>query len=54
MKDRNSKLVRRITYDDIVRMRNKYLNKKKTGYDYDKKTGAIIVYAISGPALTTN
>lgn len=47
MKDRNSKLVRRITYDDIVRMRNKYLNKKKTGYDYDKKTGGIIVYAIS-------
>lgn len=47
MKDRNSKLVRRITYDDIIRMRNKYLNKKQTGYDLDKETGAIIVYAIS-------
>lgn len=48
MKDRNSKLVRRITYEDIRRIMEKISkNKKETGYDYDKETGAIIVYAIS-------
>lgn len=48
MKDRNSKLVRRITYEDIRRIMEKISkNKKETGYDYDKETGSIIVYAIS-------
>ena len=48
MKDRNSKLERRITCGDIDRIREGISEiKKETGYDIDKETGAIIVYAIS-------
>lgn len=49
MKDRNSKLDgRRLTCGDIDRISEEISEKKKeTGYDYDKETGSIIVYAIS-------
>lgn len=43
-----------LTKEKIYALRDKYLGKRTSGWDIDKETGAIIVYAIDGVYLDGN